>query len=143
MVILVLIDLIMLQFQHFYQKGETCFAKKEKVCEACNSICHTQHEEFGAVHIFLSIGQCSKVTIIISKCNRDPKAYSEKVIMNVIKYWNSQTMESLYIQQGVNTTVLSCRLNQQISKYQEAQSARLAHESLMIDVTMTCNGNND
>ena len=56
--------------------------------------------------------------------NGDSKARLEKVIKNIIQYWNSQRVGILYTWQGVNNAILNSSLNQQITKYQEAESAR-------------------
>ena len=108
--------------------------KEKGCCEACNSICQAQHEEFGAVHIFYPSERVAKKRFLYRSANGDTKARLEKVIKNIIQYWNSQTMELLYTWQGVNSAVLSHNLAQQISKYQEAESARLHAEEEMDQV---------
>lgn len=66
----------------------------------------------------------SRKRFLYRSANGDSNIRLEKIITNVIQYWNAQSMDILYTWQGVNNAVLNLNLDRQIAKYQEAESAR-------------------
>lgn len=102
--------------------------KDKESCLKCTQICNETREDFGAVRIYYPSESMTRKRFLYRSMNGDGKARLEKVIKNIIQYWNSQRMGILYTWQGVNNAILNSSLNQQITKYQEAESARQTAE---------------
>ena len=98
--------------------------KDKESCLECTKICNETKEDFGAVRIYYPSESMTRKRFLYRSVNGDSKARLEKVIKNIIQYWNSQRVGILYTWQGVNNAILNSSLNQQITKYQEAESAR-------------------
>lgn len=98
--------------------------KDKECCRECIRICNETKEDFGAVRIYYPSDSIPRKRFLYRSANGDGKARLEKVIKNVIQYRNSQRMGILYTWQGVNGAILNSSLNQQITKYQEEESAR-------------------
>ena len=98
--------------------------KNKESCLECTQICNETKEDFGAVRIYYPSESMTRKRFLYRSTNGDSKARLEKVIKNIIQYWNSQRIDILYTWQGVNNAILNSSLNQQITKYQEAESAR-------------------
>lgn len=98
--------------------------KNKKNCRMCSNICKETKEEFGAVRIYFPAESMSRKRFLYRSANGDSNIRLEKIITNVIQYWNAQSMDILYTWQGVNNAVLNLNLDRQIAKYQEAESAR-------------------
>ena len=98
--------------------------KSKESCEECSKICNETKEEFGAVRIYYPAESMARKRFLYRSANGDSKVRLEKVIRNVIQYWNSQRIDILYTWQGVNNAILNSSLEKQISKYQEAENAR-------------------
>ncbi|MBO5278035.1 MAG: hypothetical protein J6B06_00880 [Lachnospiraceae bacterium] len=102
--------------------------KDKESCLECTRICNETREDFGAVRIYYPSESMTRKRFLYRSANGDSKARLEKVIKNIIQYWNSQRIGILYTWQGVNNAVLNSSLNEQITRYQEAESARLNAE---------------
>lgn len=102
--------------------------KSKEACRKCTEICGETAEEYGAVRIYYpSLGVNRKRFLYRSDTgNMDVRL--EKVIRHVIQYWNSQRMDILYTWQGVNSSVLSDNLQNQIQRLAEAESAKQSAE---------------
>lgn len=98
--------------------------KDKENCRMCSNICKETKEEFGAVRIYFPAESMSRKRFLYRSANGDSNIRLEKIITNVIQYWNAQSMDILYTWQGVNNAVLNLNLDRQIAKYQEAESAR-------------------
>lgn len=98
--------------------------KDKESCRECAKICDGTKEDFGAVRIYYPSESIPRKRFLYRSANGDSKARLEKVVKNIIQYWNSQRIGILYTWQGVNNAILNSSLNQQITKYQEAESAR-------------------
>lgn len=98
--------------------------KDKESCVECNKICRETKEEFGAVRIYYPSESMARKRFLYRSASGDGKVRLEKVIKDIIQYWNAQRVGILYTWQGVNNAVLSSSLNHQITKYQEAESAR-------------------
>ena len=98
--------------------------KDKESCLECTKICNETKEDFGAVRIYYPSESMTRKRFLYRSANGDSKARLEKVIKNIIQYWNSQRIDILYTWQGVNNAILNSSLNQQITKYKEAESAR-------------------
>lgn len=98
--------------------------KDKESCLECARICKESKEEHGAVRIYYPSAGMTRKLFRYRSSRGDSKARLEKVIKNIIQYWNSQRMDILYTWQGVNNALLNSSLTQQITKYQEAESAR-------------------
>lgn len=98
--------------------------KDKESCLECTKICNETKEDFGAVRIYYPSESMTRKRFLYRSTNGDSKARLEKVIKNIIQYWNSQRIDILYTWQGVNNAILNSSLNQQITKYKEAESAR-------------------
>ena len=98
--------------------------KDKENCRMCSNICKETKEEFGAVRIYFPAESMSRKRFLYRSANGDSNIRLEKIIANVIQYWNAQSMDILYTWQGVNNAVLNLNLDRQIAKYQEAESAR-------------------
>lgn len=98
--------------------------KDKENCKMCSNICKETKEEFGAVRIYFPAESMSRKRFLYRSANGDSNIRLEKIITNVIQYWNAQSMDILYTWQGVNNAVLNLNLDRQIAKYQEAESAR-------------------
>ncbi len=98
--------------------------KDKESCRECIKICNETEEAFGAVRIYYPSESLPRKRFLYRSASGDGKVRLEKVIKNIIQYWNSQQMDILYTWQGVNNANLNNSLHQQITKYQEAESAR-------------------
>lgn len=97
--------------------------KDKTSCSQCIALAGETHEDFGAVRIYYPAEHMMRKRFLYRSAQGDPKTRLEKVIKNVIQYWNSQRMDLLYTWQGVNNALLSESLQSQASKYQKMQTA--------------------
>lgn len=97
--------------------------KDKTSCSQCIALAGEKREDFGAVRIYYPAEHMMRKRFLYRSVQGNPKARLEKVIKNVIQYWNSQQLDFLYTWQGVNNALLSECLQNQASKYQEVQTA--------------------
>ena len=95
--------------------------KDQESCKECNEICGAQKEEFGSITIYYPSENIAPSRFLCQNMNGDRERCLEKVIRNVIQYWNAQRVEFLYTWHGVNGAVLNDRLNQQMLRYRKAK----------------------
>ena len=98
--------------------------KDKESCRMCTQICRETKETFGAVKIYYPSESMSRRRFRYRSINGDGRRRLEKVVKNVIQYWNSQSMDILQTWQGVNNAILNDSLNRQIEKFQESEHAR-------------------
>ena len=98
--------------------------KDKESCLECGQICNETKEDFGAVRIYYPSESLPRKRFLYRSAKGDNRPRLEKVVKNIIQYWNSQSVDILYTWQGVNNAILNSNLNQQIKKYQEAENAR-------------------
>lgn len=87
-----------------------------------------EKEAFGSVHIYYPSPGIHKKTVIYRSESGDRKKRLENIVRNVIRYWNSQRLDTLYTWYGVNNAILNDNLNRQIVRCQEAERERQSAE---------------
>lgn len=102
--------------------------KSKEACRKCTEICGETAEEYGAVRIYYPSLGVNRKRFLYRSATGNMDVRLEKVIRHVIQYWNSQRMDILYTWQGVNSSVLSDNLQNQIQRLAEAESAKQSAE---------------
>lgn len=102
--------------------------KSKEACRKCTEICGETAEEYGAVRIYYPSLGVNRKRFLFRSSTGNMDVRLEKVIRHVIQYWNSQRMDILYTWQGVNSSVLSDNLQNQIQRLAEAESAKQSAE---------------
>lgn len=102
--------------------------ESKEACKKCTEICGETAEEYGAVRIYYPSLGVNRKRFLFRSSTGNMDVRLEKVIRHVIQYWNSQRMDILYTWQGVNSSVLSDNLQNQIQRLAEAESAKQSAE---------------
>lgn len=102
--------------------------ESKEACKKCTEICGETAEEYGAVRIYYPSLGVNRKRFLFRSATGNMDVRLEKVIRHVIQYWNSQRMDILYTWQGVNSSVLSDNLQNQIQRLAEAESAKQSAE---------------
>lgn len=102
--------------------------ESKEACKKCTEICGETAEEYGAVQIYYPSLGVNRKRFLFRSSTGNMDVRLEKVIRHVIQYWNSQRMDILYTWQGVNSSVLSDNLQNQIQRLAEAESAKQSAE---------------
>ena len=102
--------------------------ESKEACKKCTEICGETAEEYGAVRIYYPSLGVNRKRFLFRSSTGNVDVRLEKVIRHVIQYWNSQRMDILYTWQGVNSSVLSDNLQNQIQRLAEAESAKQSAE---------------
>ncbi len=103
--------------------------ESKAACKKCNEYCGETAEEFGAVRIYYPSAGVARKRFLYRSPTGNVDVRLEKVVRNVILYWNSQRMDILYTWQGVNNAVLTASLHSQMLKSQAAENAKLNAEN--------------
>lgn len=102
--------------------------ESKEACKKCTEICGETAEEYGAVRIYYPSLGVNRKRFLFRSATGNMDVRLEKVIRHVIQYWNSQRMDILYTWQGVNSSVLSDNLQNQIQRLAEEESAKQSAE---------------
>ena len=102
--------------------------ESKEACKKCTEICGETAEEYGAVRIYYPSLGVNRKRFLFRSSTGNVDVRLEKVIRHVIQYWNSQRMDILSTWQGVNSSVLSDNLQNQIQRLAEAESAKQSAE---------------
>ena len=122
---------------HLKGAAHVLVEKDKGSCAKCIALAGETSEDFGAVRIYYPAENMARKRILYRSIHGNQKLRLEKVINNVIQYWNAQRIDTLYTWQGVNNAVLNESLRNQANKYQEAQTALHNAENEMNQVYET------
>ena len=91
---------------------------------AAHVLVDEEREEFGAVHICYPTATLAPRRFGYRSATGNRQLRLDKVVKNVISYWNSQRMDLFYTWQGVANALLRDRLEAQRLRQQEAEEAQ-------------------
>lgn len=96
---------------------------------AIREACNDENEYNGAVGIYYPSSAFGHRRFFSRRWNEADALLLEKIVRNVIQYWISQNVDSLYTWQGVNSSLLKDRLKSQREERIAAETAQKMAES--------------
>lgn len=98
--------------------------EKNDLKHVIRQVCSDQNEYNGTVGIYYPSSAFGHRSFYSRRWSGEDAALLDKIVRNVMQYWISQNLESLYTWQGVNSALLKDKLNGQKQERIAAETAR-------------------